>query len=114
METKVLIVSMHGQGKSYREIGKAVGADHKVVSAVIRNWTLNHSLDRKKGGGRPRKTSPQTDGMIVRAVTANRYVSLNDLRENLALRDLSKSTIARRITAVKMMETARAGLQESI
>ena len=71
--------------------------DHKVVSRVIRRWSQDRTLEYKPKPGRPRKTSPQTDRLIMRSVRANRFLSATDLKENMALQYLSSATIIRRI-----------------
>lgn len=95
--TKLQILHLHGQGKSYREIGRIVGSTHKVVSRVVRRFLAQKTIDRKKGSGRPRKTSPQTDRMIVRTVAGNRFTAISQISESLVLGNLSESTISRRI-----------------
>lgn len=95
--TKQRIIFLHKQGLSYRQIGRDIGKGHKLVSGVVRKWTQTGHLNWKKNGGRPRKTSAQTDSLIARSVAADQNVTANDLKERLLLTNISEKTIARRI-----------------
>lgn len=95
--TKMRIVHLHGQGYTYRKIGKEIGRDHSVVSSVVSRWQREGTVKRARGSGRPRKTSPQIDKLIMSAVMADRSVNTTELKGNMDLKNLSKSTISRRI-----------------
>ena len=56
------------------------------------------TTDRKKGTGRRRITSPQTDRYILTSVKRDGLVSAPHLRDDLQLQHLSLNTIRRRIT----------------
>jgi transposase len=97
MHEKIKIIEMHASGHSFRSIGRYLDRDKTMISNMIKKWKEENTLDRAKGSGRPRKTSPNTDRFIVRCVKANRFTTIPDLLTNSALANLSMTTIRRRI-----------------
>lgn len=92
------IIELHSSGSSLRQIAMQMDRDHKSIASVVTKWKQNHSLNRKQGSGRPRKTSSHTDRLIRRTVLTARFCSSSDLVAIPALANLSKKTIRRRIT----------------
>lgn len=54
-EDKIMILNMHKDGSSFRKIGKVLGRNHRVISAVCRRHQSLKTTERKQGNGRPRK-----------------------------------------------------------
>lgn len=96
-EDKEKILDLHNQGWSYRQIGRYLHRGHHVVSNVVRKWMKEKSLDRTKGTGRKRKTSAETDMLILRIAAANKCYTAKDLKSNLGLKNICERTIRNRI-----------------
>lgn len=105
---KTRIIELNAQGFSYRQIGRMVDRDHTVVSAVIRKWTTEQALERKKGSGPRRKTDAQTDRLIRRAVEMNRSITLKEIQRDLGLHNICIRTISNRIAEAKKLPAAGA------
>lgn len=98
------ITAFKASGKSARWIAMEIGFHRSTVYAFLNNLKAG-IFTRKVGSGRPRKTSPHTDRLIVRHITKNRFSTANDLKEEfptlLGGEDgsptISDSTIRRRI-----------------
>lgn len=95
---KISIIQFHASGLSFREIGRRLDRNHKIISHVVKNWHAKNDIKRATGSGRPRKTSPQTDRMIRRIIMTNRFSSISDLMLCPVLTNLSRQTINRRVT----------------
>ena len=81
-EDSIRIATLRDQGKSFREIGRILGRDHKVVSRAYHRYEETHSHRRRPGQGRPRCTTPREDRAIVHAALQDRRVTAPQLAAN--------------------------------
>lgn len=84
---------------SYRAVSRLMGWSDKTIKDVVEKWKENPDLERRPGGGRPRKTTPHTDRRIIREMKKNRSITSHQLRKELELGYVCERTIRRRITA---------------
>lgn len=89
-----------GKVNAYLELGFSVRGASRAVgvpyTTVCRWRSENFRLTRKKGSGRPRKTSSRTDRLIVRLVRADPTLSLTEMAR-VVYCSVSPSTVRRRL-----------------
>jgi transposase len=87
-------------GRSYRSIANELGTTKSTIERLMRRWDRFGDFKRKAGSGRPRKTSVQTDRLIIRTVQNDRFISASKIKSDLALTNISIDTIERRIRSL--------------
>lgn len=91
------ITALHDAKLTPTEISHQLEVNRRTVSRIIKKHVSGNSTARKVGSGRPKITSERTDSRIKRTITNDRFLSGNDLRVMLDLKELSLNTIYRRI-----------------
>jgi transposase len=86
-------------GKSYQQCADIVGVHRTTISRLMAKINDSGTPARRAGSGRPPKTSPNTDRLIVREVKKNRFVTAKTICKELGVCDISVWTVRRRITA---------------
>ena len=82
------------QGQSVRQVSRTVG----VPKSTVHRWSANaFSLSRKAGSGRRRKTSSESDRLIVHLVRNDPTLSSTELRNSLPEPTVSALTVRRRL-----------------
>ncbi|ELU01178.1 hypothetical protein CAPTEDRAFT_216647 [Capitella teleta] len=96
------IVALNDLGYSERKIAMKLTCSKTAVHTALANHRVRGSYTDQKRTGRPRKTTPQDDRVIRRAVVKSPSSSLTKLRSILLDRGvrLDKSTISRRYSGV--------------
>lgn len=94
---KLDMIDLHGQGLSCRQIGVRMKVCHHVVCRVVKKFADGGDLQRKKGSGRRRKTTPQTDKLIIQAMKSDKSATAADVKSKLSLQNISDITILRRM-----------------
>jgi hypothetical protein len=84
--------------KSYRAVSRMLGWSDKTIKLVVERWKENPEVMRKRGGGRPKKTTPHTDRRIIRYMKKDRSITSYQLRQELQLTYICDRTIRRQIT----------------
>jgi transposase len=82
---------------SQSNISKETKRPIATVKRWIKKYKTKGKVERKGGSGRPRITSERTDRRIAREVCADRFVTVEQIKKNLGLEDVSDDTIERRI-----------------
>jgi IS30 family transposase len=82
---KGAIIAYKASGKSKTYIANQLGLHHSTISNVLGRHAAGESVDRKKGSGRPRKTSVQTDRLIIREMMKDPFITAKEIQNNLAL-----------------------------
>ena len=109
----IRILTLHREGKSYTQIGNAVGRHRETV----KRWILRDSEckkivtpTRKEGSGRARKTSRTTDRLLRRVVLNKPSISARELKQKLPniLENVSIRTIQHRLQKDLKMPSRRA------
>ena len=96
------IITLYKEGKSMTAIGKELGVSKNTVSIWCHRGEqedVETAVLRKKGSGRPRKTSPKADKYLKRLVMTQPSITSKELKlENpQVLGGLSERTIQRRL-----------------
>ena len=79
-----------------KSIARKLGLNLKTVKKHINRYRLTGSCFRKKGSGRPRKTSPRQDKLITRTAIKNRKATSKEIKHQLKLK-VGASTIRNRL-----------------
>ncbi len=61
-----VVIAYANDGLSYRKIAEKVKLSKATVGRIIKRYKETGSSNRRKGSGRPRKTSPRDDNAIKR------------------------------------------------
>ncbi|XP_014772988.1 uncharacterized protein LOC106871172 [Octopus bimaculoides] len=94
------IVCLHQEGKSNSVIVTTVGRSRSVVQRVVARFKSSGSTDAKPKSGRPRKTSPRQDHVMIRMSLKDRFKSAIEIsREFSSTSDINVShkTVSRRL-----------------
>lgn len=98
---RATVITLRNEGYSYREIAAKMGKNTTPsgVQKLIKRFETTNSIDNKKGKGRKKSTTPQTDRRIVRLSLANRKSSAVDINRELqsAGVQVSNRTVRRRL-----------------
>jgi transposase len=79
------------QGVSNRKIGKSLKTSETTIRNLIKKWKNTRSYQRKKGSGRPRKTTARQDREIVRTAIRNRRSTSTWIKNSLKLKVTTKT-----------------------
>jgi transposase len=81
---------------SLSQIATKLNRHVRTVMRVLEKYRKTGSTNRRKGSGRPRKTSPREDIVITRSATANRSISAPDICKQTKL-NVSPQTVRNRL-----------------
>lgn len=99
------IIAYHDAGWSCNKIASKLKRHHSTISEILRKYKDNGEVVRKSGSGRPKKLSPQTVRALGRAVTADRFITAQELQTEFRLNGgenaVSSRTIRRAITDIR-------------
>ena len=91
------IVARVGNGETLRSVAHSFGVAPKTCGNIYHRFQNCGNVDRKPGSGRPRKTTPRDDRLIIREVMADRQVTGAEIVDRLGITNLSEKSIRRRI-----------------
>ena len=77
---KSVIVALHNEGLSSRDIALRVGFNQSTVVRCLQRYSRTGGTDRVKGRGRKRSTTNAADRMLVRLCLKDRRASSTDLK----------------------------------
>src|SRR5450756_1390830 len=98
---KAHIAGLYNSGNySYEEIGRIYGRNKSTIREVVILFDEDPECKRRKGSGRPRKTTKNDDRHILLEVRRNRNITHYQIKENIRL-DVNESTISRRLSESK-------------
>lgn len=81
LEQKTMIVTLHKEKVSKREIARRIKCSDWTVRSVIKKYGETGSVERKKGSGRKRKTSSRSDAHLKFLSLSDRFQNAAELRE---------------------------------
>ena len=70
-DQKIRILALDEEKLSFRQIAARIDCSHTTIVRLLQKKENSDMLERKKGSGRPRKSTEQTDNLL-------RRISLND------------------------------------
>lgn len=101
-ERRAIILHLHKQQKTQRQIAAEVGCSQKAVYTAIKTWTSNGSLKPTYSAGRPKKTTIREDRYLVRRSLADRHLNstqlCKEIKDNRDI-EIHPSTVRRRLLA---------------
>lgn len=98
IETRKLVIKLHCNGKSLREIGAIVGRTHSTIQKIIYNYGNTGTLKNKCGRGRKKILKDKDERYILRQIHQNPRQSVPELTVEVATRiqkPLSTETVRR-------------------
>ena len=90
------IIAYNQMGYSIREIAEEIGRGKSTVNRWVLKYEETGETGRKKGSGRPRKTTKRFDRRLVRHMKPNRKITSRKIISDLGL-DISQRTVTRRL-----------------
>lgn len=96
---------MMKSGVSARAAATKFDVSKSVASLIMAKDKSGAGQARATGSGRPKKTTPREDKMIVRMVMKDRDTTAEQIKKDLRLEHISDSTIYRRIEALTQMKS---------
>lgn len=105
-ECKSNISVLAREGLSTREISERLNVAQSTVAWNLKKFRETGSSTRRKGSGRPRKTTPVDDRFLEIQSRRNRFKTSLDLRE-----DLSRATGTKISASLVRMRLLKAGLR---
>ncbi|XP_062849709.1 zinc finger protein 43-like [Trichomycterus rosablanca] len=99
IDMKQTVVDLRSQKKSIREIAKATDMSRSTVASIIRKQIQTGDVMNRKRSGRPKKTTPEDDQIIMSIMTKNPRSSIRQIRLELmgVGREVSTTTIRRKL-----------------
>lgn len=74
-----IIIFLHKEGKSLRDIAKRVGCSRNGVHVTIRRYLETGGVDERKKPGRRRLSTPRDDKVLVRLSLKDRHKTSPEL-----------------------------------
>lgn len=103
---KSVIVALHNEGLSARDIAKRIGFHHSTIVRLLQKYSTTGNTNRTKGRGRKRATSKAADRMLVRLSTKDRKASSTDLKR--AWRESSGVNVSTRTVRRRLLDNGLA------
>jgi len=94
---KATIVASYEAGMSYKDIRDKYSISKSSLYRYLKRSRNEHSVERKEGSGRKRKTTPSEDRHIVLSVLRNRETTSQEVADLFGERRVSARLIRRRI-----------------
>jgi transposase len=101
------IIALWDQKLSKKEIAKKLKRARSTIRSVIERFDTSNSTERKKGSGRPRKTTKAQDRIIKRIALKKRFLPAIKIGNELNL-DVTPRTIRNRLKDAKIMSRVAA------
>lgn len=79
------IIALHSRGFSKHEIAETFNCHPNTVKRWIRRYDETIDVLRKPGSGRPRKTTPEEDNMLLDAVRAKPITTAEEILSKIVL-----------------------------
>ena len=99
-DTREIIIKLLQQGKYQRDIAEQLDVSRCAVQKAISTWKKSGALTPTYSAGRPRKTTPRDDRVIIQKCLSNRHLNSTELTKELKDRSgtqVSSSTVRRRL-----------------
>jgi len=85
IDMRELIIKLHLEKKSLREIAKTVGKTHSTIQSVIKKFKNTGSVDTLPRKGRPKILSSRDKRNIIKKIVINPRLSAPKLAADFAL-----------------------------
>lgn len=90
------VIAYSKEGQSIRYMARQMGRARATISAFKKKYEQTGELGRKKGSGRPRKTTKRQDRNVIREMLKNRKVTAKEIINEVGL-GVSQRTVRRRL-----------------
>lgn len=84
LDTRELVLKLHKDGKSFREIAKIINRNHNTVKKIIDKYKNTGKLQNIDHPRRPRRLNETQIRSIVRTVKANPFESAFQIAKNIS------------------------------
>ncbi|XP_029643472.1 uncharacterized protein LOC115217893 [Octopus sinensis] len=108
---KLHIVCLHKYGKSNSVIATTVGRSRSAVQRIAANFKSSGTKDAKPKTGRPRKTLPRQDRIMIRMSLKDRFKSATEISHEFGYTsdvNVSRKTVSRRLQVSELLAHAPA------
>lgn len=95
---RAIIIHLHKNGKSQREISRETSCSRNGVQVTIKRWLEEGTLKERDGRGRKKRVTSRVERRLVRLSMANRHLTSPELSRELELSTgtkLASSTVRR-------------------
>ena len=82
LQEKGAIVALITKGADKHEIAETIGCHPNTVKRWARRYDETFDVQRRIGSGRPKKTTPEQDAMLLDAVIANPLTTAQEIAGN--------------------------------
>lgn len=96
-EQKIYIIEHVALGESFTSIGRSINKSRQSVGSFHKKFKSTNSIKNKEGQGRKAVTTPAQDRYIDIMVKQDRFITAREIQNNEIFKDISISTIKRRI-----------------
>lgn len=79
-EIKKLVIEARHKGESNREVADRFHICYSTVSRIYKRWSEERTMKRKRGSGRPRKTTKRQDRLLIRLVKKDPFQTAKDVQ----------------------------------
>ncbi|RWS21439.1 hypothetical protein B4U80_11855 [Leptotrombidium deliense] len=100
IDEKARILLLDTEGLSCYQIAQQFNRSHKTILKILNRWRNNETIQRKRGTGLKRKTTPEEDEQIVAYSLLHRFKIIEFIKNEQAPH-LSRRTIIRRLREKK-------------
>ena len=80
-EIRKIIVGAKQRGKNYKDIAEQFHVGQATVFRIWKLWEETKNVKHRKIPGRPRKTTPRQDRLLVRQVKVDPFMTAVDVRK---------------------------------
>lgn len=77
---KKLMIEARQNGETLRQIADRFHVGAMSVSRIYQRWCQERTVKRKRGSGRPRKTTKRQDRLLVRMIKTDPFKTATDVR----------------------------------
>ncbi len=93
-DAKHMLVMLHRSGMIFGDLGRRLDTKKTTISRIVRRCIERQSVERKEGSGRPSILTQRDKRAICKAVKANRFITIDDIKIDTGLFDCCNQTIA--------------------
>ena len=105
LELKTAVLELRKAGLKQSQIARQLGFSKNAISNFLRRYDATGDVNRKKGSGKPPKSTKEEDEVLKELSLNDRFHTANELRKDWKDAtgvDVSKSTVNRRLISLDL------------